>query len=325
MPDNRRMQIAVAIPCYRVTRHVLDVIDAIGPEVSAIYAVDDACPDGSGDLIQAQCRDARVRVLRHAENQGVGAAMVTAYRAALADGMQVVVKIDGDGQMDPALVPKFIRPILLGQADYTKGNRFHRPESLGAMPRSRLLGNVGLSFITKLSTGYWRTMDPTNGYTAIHELALRELALEKLDPGFFFESDMLYRLSIIRAVVRDIPMSAVYEAELSNLKVLHAIPEFFFKHLQRFFRRYFYSYLLRDFNLGSLYSLLGATLTLLGLGAGGLQWLHGLGRDGTVSNGAVAFAALALILGVQFLIAFLHQDVSNVPATPLLADWEDPG
>lgn len=318
------MRIAVAIPCYKVTQHVLGVIAAIGPEVEAIYAVDDACPEGSGRFIEQNCRDARVRVLYHPENRGVGGAVMTAYQAALADGVDIVVKIDGDGQMDPALIPKFVRPILRGRADYTKGNRFYRPESLRGMPRIRLFGNAALSFVTKLSSGYWPIMDPTNGYTAIHAAALRRLPLEKLERRYFFESDMLYRLNTIRAVVQDVPMDAVYADERSNLRVSSVLPEFMRKHVQRFFKRYVYVYLVRDFNLGSVYSLAGVLLSVLGLGFGVAQWVHSVTTGRPASSGTVMLAALPLMIGIQFLIAFLHHDVDNVPREPLSADGRDP-
>ena len=318
------MRIAVAIPCYKVTQHVLGVIAAIGPEVEAIYAVDDACPEGSGRFIEQHNRDARVRVLYHPENRGVGGAVMTAYQAALADGVDIVVKIDGDGQMDPALIPKFVRPILRGRADYTKGNRFYRPESLRGMPRIRLFGNAALSFVTKLSSGYWPIMDPTNGYTAIHAAALRRLPLEKLERRYFFESDMLYRLNTIRAVVQDVPMDAVYADEQSNLKVSRVLPEFMGKHVKRFFKRYVYVYLVRDFNLGSVYSLAGVLLSVLGLGFGVAQWVHSVTTGRPASSGTVMLAALPLMIGIQFLIAFLHHDVDNVPREPLSAALDRP-
>jgi len=173
--------IAVVIPCFRVSRHVLDVIAGIGPEVSHIYAVDDACPERTGALIEARCPDPRVRVLTHPENRGVGGAMITGYQAALAAGADIVVKIDGDGQMDPALIARFTRPIASGSADYTKGNRFHDLEDTQAMPRVRLFGNALLSLVNKVASGYWDVMDPTNGYTAIHRCALAALPLAKLD------------------------------------------------------------------------------------------------------------------------------------------------
>ena len=311
------MRIAVAIPCYKVTRHVLGVIASIGPEVEAIYPVDDACPEGSGRFIEEHNHDARVRVLYHPENRGVGGAVVTAYQAALADGMDIVVKIDGDGQMDPALIPHFVRPIKLGKADYTKGNRFYRPESLRGMPPIRLFGNAALSFINKLSTGYWPIMDPTNGYTAIHTAVLRGLPLDKLEQRYFFESDMLYRLNIVRAVVHDIPMDAVYADEQSSLKVSRVLPEFLRKHATRFFKRYVYQYLVRDFSIGSLYSILGVLLCLWAVLFGGVHWALSVASGQPASSGTVMVAALPLIIGIQFLIAFLHHDVSTVPREAL--------
>lgn len=162
--DSSTAPIAVVIPCYRVGHLVLDVIAHIGGEVGWIFVVDDKCPVNTGDIVEAECKDARVQVLRHMENEGVGGATVTGYKAAMATSAKVVVKIDGDGQMDPALIPQLARAILLGRADYMKGNRFHRISDVHGMPAVRLLGNAGLSFLTKLSSGYWQLFDPTNGF-----------------------------------------------------------------------------------------------------------------------------------------------------------------
>lgn len=317
------MRVAVAIPCYKVAQHVLSVIGAIGPEVESIYVVDDACPDGSGKFVEKNNIDPRVRVLYHLENQGVGGAVVTAYKAALIDGIDIVVKIDGDGQMNPALLPKFVRAIVRGKADYTKGNRFYRPESLRGMPPLRLLGNAGLSFVNKISTGYWSIMDPTNGYTAIHTAVLRELPLDKLERRYFFESDMLYHLNIIRAVVRDVPMDAVYADELSGLRISRVLPEFMLAHLKRFFKRYVYTYLIRDFNLGSIYSLFGTLLCVVGLMFGAAHWQLSVVTGAPATSGTVMLAALPLLVGIQLLIAFLHQDVSHVPTEPLAPELDD--
>ncbi len=149
------------------------MLDALGPEVDAIFVVDDACPEGTGELVRSRVTDPRVSVIVREHNGGVGAAVKTGWRAALADGCDVVVKIDGDGQMDPTLVRSFAQPIIDREADYTKGNRFFDPESLRTMPRMRVLGNAGLSFMSKMSSGYWHTFDPTNGYVAIGATALR--------------------------------------------------------------------------------------------------------------------------------------------------------
>ncbi len=317
------MKIAVAIPSYKVRDHVLDVIARVPPEVQRIYVVDDKCPHQSGRLVQERCDDPRVRVIFHEQNQGVGGAVRTGYQAALDEDMDIVVKVDGDGQMDPALIPHFTRAIERGQADYTKGNRFYRPESLRGMPPIRLFGNAVLSFVNKLSTGYWSIMDPTNGYTAIHTHVLRKLPLDKLEQRYFFETDMLYRLNTLRAVVHDVPMDAVYGDEQSSLQVSKVLPEFLWKHTDRFVRRYVYNYLLRDFNIGSLYSLMGVLLLLAGSLFGLAHWLLSNASGQPATSGTVMLAALPIIVGIQFIIAFLHYDVSHVPTEPLLADLHD--
>ncbi len=223
-----REQIAVVVPCYRVSRQVLGVIGRIGPECWRIYVVDDACPEGSGDLVEAKCADPRVRIIRHRRNLGVGAAVMSGYRAALDDGADIIVKIDGDGQMAPELLPGFVAPILSGHADYCKGTRFYELDQLGRMPLVRKLGNAALSFMAKLSGGYWDIFDPANGYTAIHASVARRLPFDKISERYFFETDMLFRLNTIRAVVVDIPMDASYGDETSSLKVFRVFPEFLY-------------------------------------------------------------------------------------------------
>ena len=160
--------IAVVIPCHNVRRHILGVVSAIGAEVDRIFIVDDCCPESSGQFVTENCNDARVRVIHNRTNQGVGGAVMEGYRAALAEGYEVIVKVDGDGQMDPALIPDFVNPILENAADYTKGNRFHDLGVMREMPKLRLFGNACLSLMNKISSGYWNIFDPTNGYTAIH-------------------------------------------------------------------------------------------------------------------------------------------------------------
>lgn len=310
-------RIAVVVPCYRVAGQVLGVLAAMPALISKIYCVDDACPEQTGEHISAQCQDPRVVVLRHARNGGVGAATITGYRAALADGMRIVVKIDGDGQMDPVLIPRFVRLLLAGEADYCKGNRFHRPASLSGMPPTRLFGNAVLSFLTKLSSGYWQIFDPNNGYTAIHASALRLLPLESIDHGYFFESDMLCRLNVARAVVRDIPMDAVYGDAPSSLRIHRVVALFALKHLRNFARRVLYSYYLRDFNLASIEAPLGLAALLFGMIFGGVHWWNAFRGAPYASAGTVMVAALPVIVGVQMLLSAVNYDVQNAPSTPL--------
>lgn len=309
--------IAVVIPSYKVTRHILGVIEGIGPEVARIYVIDDKCPDGSGAFVREHCRDPRVAVLEHVENQGVGGAVMTGYRAAIADGAKVIVKIDGDGQMDGSLLPNFVAPILAGEADYTKGNRFFNLERIGAMPPMRLFGNAVLSLMTKLSSGYWDLFDPTNGYTAIHADAARYLPFEKISKRYFFESDMLFRLNILGAVVSDVPMDAVYGDEVSNLKISKIVTEFFSKHVRNFGKRLFYNYYLRNMSVASIELPLGVLLAAFGGCYGVSHWIASARSGVETPAGTVMLAALPVIMGVQLILAFLAHDVASVPRNPL--------
>lgn len=250
-------KIAVVIPCYKVTPHILEVLSNIGHNVARIYVIDDHCPDHSGQLVEEKCNDPRVRVLYHRENKGVGGATMTGYRAALNDHMDIVVKVDGDGQMDPKYISTLVKPITKGQADYTKGNRFFSYEHVSGMPLMRLVGNGVLSFFSKLSSGYWDVFDPTNGFTAIHRTALALLPLDKISNGYFFESDMLFRLNGIRAVVIDVPIKAIYGDEESNLKAHKILMPFLLGHTKNFMKRIAYSYFIRDVSFASLELLLG--------------------------------------------------------------------
>ena len=301
------------------------MLDGIGPEVARIFVVDDACPDKSGELARDRSSDPRVIVLTHAANRGVGGAMVTGYEAALADGADIVVKIDGDGQMDPSLIPLFVRPLAAGDADYVKGNRFYDIAFLQGMPRLRLIGNALLSLVCKVASGYWNLMDPTNGYTAIHRAALVALPLRKLDPGYFFESDMLFRLYTIRAVVRDVPMRARYADESSSLRVSRVLMEFPGKYLQRAVKRVFYAYFLRDFNAGSLQLALGALASAAGALYGALRWWESISSGVAATSGEVMLAALPLLVGVQLLLGALNFDVQNIPRDPLSGHGEPSG
>ena len=312
--------VAVVIPCFRVKNHILIVLSRIGTEVDRVFVIDDACPEGSGQLVQEQCSDPRVTVIRHEVNQGVGAAVMTGYAAALKEGAQIMVKVDGDGQMDPALIPHFIAPILKGQADYTKGNRFYDLTRIGQMPAVRLLGNAALSFMAKLSTGYWNLFDTTNGFTAIHAKAAKRIAFEKVSPRYFFETDLLFRLNTIRAVVVDIAMDASYGSETSNLRVTHVFGEFLVKHLRNFGKRVFYSYFLRDMTAASLELVIGLCAVTFGMVFGGIHWFHSIATGMPTPLGTIMLAALPTLLGMQLLLAFIAFDVANVPRRPIHLD-----
>lgn len=311
--EDIKIKVAVVIPCYRVIDNILNVISLIGEEVSQIYVIDDKCPDFTGDYVKDNCTDSRIKILRHLENQGVGAAVLTGYYAAISDKMDIIVKIDGDGQMDPRLLPAFISPIISGEADYTKGNRFFKLEEILNMPTARLLGNAALSFMTKLSSGYWDIFDPTNGYTAIHANIAQHLPLKKISKRYFFESDMLFRLNTLKAVVIDIPMDAKYENEVSNLKIRSIINEFLFKHGRNFAKRIFYNYYLRDLSLASIELPIGVLLMFSGLSFGVSNWLESSQLGVTTPAGTVMLAALPMLIGLQLILSFLAYDITSVP------------
>lgn len=310
-------RIAVVIPAYKVKAHVLDVIRKMPPEVSRIIIVDDACPESSGDFIVENNTDSRVTVLKNAKNQGVGGAMITGYKHALETDATIVVKVDGDGQMDPEFIPYLIKPILDNRADYAKGNRFFRLESVQSMPPMRIFGNTVLSFMAKLSTGYWNIFDPTNGYTAIHTKVLAELPLDKVSKRYFFETDMLFRLNTLRAVVVDVPMRAKYLSEISNLQINQVIPEFLAKHTLNLLKRLFYNYWLRSFSIFTVELCVGLLMVAGGSIFGTTMWYKYASQNVPAPTGIIMFAALPIIVGIQFILSFLSWDAHNVPTDPI--------
>ncbi len=313
----REWQIAVVIPAYKVSQTILSVIAGVGAEVTKIYVVDDGCPEQSGIVVQKNCLDPRVEVLFNPTNAGVGGAMITGYAKALTDGVEIIVKVDGDGQHNPKFIPLLIKPIVQGRADYTKGNRFFTLDSVQSMPPIRIFGNAVLSFMAKLSTGYWDIFDPTNGYTAIHAKVLAELPLEKLSKRFFFETDMLFRLYTISAVVADVPMKAIYGDEPSNLRISKVIPEFIFNHAVNCCKRFFYCYLLRSFSVFSIELLLGSAMVITGTTLGLYEWSWYASRAIAAPLGIIMFAVLPTLIGIQFILSFLNWDSRNTPVYPL--------
>lgn len=314
---NNDVKIAVVIPCYKVTAHIRNVVSAIGPEVHQIYLIDDCCPEQSGDYAFHHINDPRLQVLKNSINLGVGGAVMKGYQQALLDGATIIVKVDGDGQMNPKFIPQLIQPILDNVADYTKGNRFYNLETLTSMPNIRLFGNAVLSFFTKLSSGYWDIFDPTNGYTAIHANVASHLPFDKISKRYFFESDMLFRLNTLRAVVFDVPLDATYGDEISNLKVHQVIGEFLIKNTKNFFKRIFYNYYLRNMSIASIELPIGLGLFLFGTIFGGVEWLHHARQHIAAPTGTIMLATLPTLMGLQLILAFLNYDISSICKDPL--------
>ncbi|MGS1016179.1 glycosyltransferase family 2 protein [Allosphingosinicella humi] len=312
------LRTAAVIPCYRVAATIEEVVAGIGEEVWRIYCVDDASPDATAEIIAAIAeRDPRVCLIRRATNGGVGAAVLDGMRAALADHATVIVKVDGDGQMNPAFIPDFVGPIYAGEADYVKGNRFFLLEQVAQMPALRLVGNAGLSFFAKLSTGYWDLFDPTNGYVAIHADVARLLPFERLHSRYFFESDMLFRLATLRARVIELPLETVYRDEQSHLSELQCLLVFPLLHSRNFAKRLFYNYMLRNFSAASLSLLAGVASLAAGTLYGAIHWIHTFRTGTPATAGTVMLSALLLLVGMQLLLSFLAQDVALTPKTAI--------
>lgn len=308
----RGHKIFVVIPAYRVCAQIKSVIRSLPAFVDQIIVVDDACPENSHETV-SRMKNHRVILHKHRQNLGVGGAVKSGYRVALDKGAHIVVKVDGDGQMDSSYMRDLIEPILAGRADYTKGNRFFDFRALKQMPFIRLFGNSGLSFLLKVCSGYWHIFDPTNGYTAIHRNALEPLLQEKLANRYFFESDILIKLGILGAVVEDVRIPALYAEETSSLSIMRVLFGFPPRLLVGFMRRIFFRYYLYDFNMGSVYGILGMPLFLFGIVFGAIRWKLSI-IDG-VDNppGTIMLAALPIILGMQLLLQAIQIDMTNIP------------
>jgi len=303
-------KITVVIPAYKVAAHIVEVVRAIGKQISEIIIVDDKCPQNSGLLVMKKCKDKRIKVLFNSENLGVGGSMLVGYKEALKSHPTFVVKIDGDGQMAPNLIPIFIRELQETGADYAKGNRFSDPESLRLMPNIRILGNLVLSFFAKFSTGYWNIFDPNNGFTVIKGEMLKRIPLDKISDGYFFESDMLFRLNLIGAHVVDVPMTAIYGTEESNLKLTKTFLEFPAKHFKNLLKRITYNYFLRDFNLASIELVLGLNFLFFGTLVGASSFIQAVRTETSMSVGILVLVSILIISGLQLILSFFAFDMS---------------
>ena len=313
-----RYCIAAVIPCYRVEREIQAVLETVPSFVKHIIVVDDASPDSTADLVQASAKnDPRIVLIRHSSNQGVGGAMVTGYRKALEIGAHIAVKIDGDGQMDMNHLPALLLPLMDGQADYTKGNRFRDFNSLQKMPWLRRIGNMGLTFLAKAATGYWNLFDPTNGFSAIRSEALSQLPLDKLDRTYYFETSMLANLYLLGAVIKDVPMPARYRGEVSNLSVSRILFEFPPKLVVTLIRRMIFKNFIYDFSMGSIYLLISIPLLIFSLVFGISRWIHYSRLNVPAPTGTVMLPTLAMILGIQLLLSAIEIDLRSVPREPL--------
>lgn len=300
----------VILPAYNEGRHLATVVGRIPAWVSGIIIVDDASTDDTLSIARS-LTDARIRVEHHDKNRGVGGAMVTGFRAALDDGFDVAIKMDADDQMDPRELPALVRPIELGMAEYVKGNRFRRTGRPSSMPRRRWFGNVVMSFLTKVASGYWHVFDPQCGFIAITAPTLCRLKLDGIARDYFFENDMLIRLNVIDARVVDVDTSSLYGGETSHLSIGRVgwtfPPRLFRGFLWRVVRRHF----MNDFGLIGLLAIVGTLFTLFGALFGLYHWFQSGNSGIPATTGTVMIAVVPLILGIQMLLQALSLEVQS--------------
>jgi glycosyltransferase involved in cell wall biosynthesis len=317
-----RHRIGVVIPAFRVAKHIEKVVRGVPSFVGSIIVVVDASPDDTYERV-AKLDDSRVTLLRHDSNQGVGGAMQTGFAEAVRQKLDIAVKMDGDDQMDPGYLPQLVEPLIRGQADLTKGNRYAVLSALKAMPAVRILGNAGLTFLVKLASGYWSLFDPANGYIAVRTHVLERIDLGKLPKRYFFESGFLIQLGILRAVVLDVPIPARYGDEKSSLSIPRTLFGFPPKLLYGLMRRLFWRYFVYDFTALSLYLLLGFPALFGGVIYGFDVWLDVQRTHVDATAGQVMLSAMPIILGVQLVLQSIALDIAAVPRTPLSPPLED--
>jgi len=308
----RDTRVHVVIPAYNVAAHLVGVLRGIPSFVDAVTVVDDGSTDGTAEAAKS-VGDPRVTVLQSPANEGVGGAMARGFQCALAQGEGIIVKMDGDGQMDPADLPRLLEPIADGRCDYAKGNRFLRSRELDIMPRARLAGNFVLTFLTKLASGYWNVFDPQNGYLAITSGTLRLLDLDRLSRRYFFENDMLINLNIFDVRVRDVAMPSRYGAERSSMRLGLILCSFPFHLFRGYWHRFYRKHVLRDFSPVALFMLTGLPLLAWGTGFGvytwGQSWLH----NQFASTGTVMLSVLPFLVGFELVLQALVLEIRDTP------------
>lgn len=307
-----RPSVVAVIPAYRVAPFVAGVVSRMPAIVDAIVVVDDASPDDLAAAL-AHVADPRLVVIRHDVNQGVGGAMKTGFRRALELGATVVVKVDGDGQMHPELIPRFVEPILAGTADFTKGNRFDDLTTIRRMPFVRRAGNLALSFLVKMASGYWHLFDPCNGYVALRGEVLRAMPIERLADRYFFEISLMCEAYFAKAVLLDVPMQPVYAGETSSLSPMRSAVSFAPQLVKRVLYRMFMSYFMRDFTVVSILLVGGAPLMAFGVLWSVFWWMHSYQTQIPTTTGTVMIGMLPIVLGFQLLLQALVLDVGNEP------------
>jgi glycosyltransferase involved in cell wall biosynthesis len=304
--------VAVVVPAYDEEALLPATLAGIPGFVDRIYVVDDASRDATAARArEAAAADQRIDLIVHERNRGVGAAIVSGYKRALAEGMEVVCVMAADNQMDPADLHRLVEPVARGEVEYAKADRLRSGEAWRVMPRARYLGNATLSLLTKIASGYWHVADSQSGYTAISRQALEQLDLDRLYPRYGFPNDMLVRLNVIEARVRDVPSRPVYGVgERSGIRYARVVPAISRLLVRAFFWRLWQKYVIRDFHPLVFFYVSGLALFLLGLGLGIAEIvLRALGN--AIPAATIVLVALLLMFGSQLVLFAMWLDMER--------------
>lgn len=313
-------RVAAVVPAYKEELMIGRVIETMPDYVDHIIIIDDCSPDDTSGAVE-RLQDARVTLIRHEVNQGVGGAIITGHKAGLELGTDVHVIMAGDAQMDPEYLPALLDRVTDDGYGFSKANRFYSPESFDGMPRYRVFGNITLSFMTKLASGYWNLFDPQNGYTAVRSEVLRRLPLDRVAKRYSFENDLLMHLNILQVPAIDVPIPAVYGDEVSSIKLRNVVPELINRLTVGFWTRVWYRYVLWSFSPIALLLFLGLALFLFGI-AVSIWMVFQIAASVIATAATVMLAALPLMIGTQMLISALQLDIQATPSTPTYAPFE---
>ena len=305
----RDLNVAVVVPAHNEERLISRVIETMPDLVDRIIIVDDASTDRTSENARL-AGDDRVDVITLDRNLGVGGAIMSGHRRVLDGESDVAVIMAGDAQMDPAYLPNLLDPIADGIALFTKANRFYGPGTFEGMPKTRILGNVALSFLTKMASGYWNLFDPQNGYTAIHRRALERLPLDRIAQRYDFENDLLIQLNILRVPARDVPVPAVYGDEVSGMRLMHVGPRIALRLWRGFWHRMWWKYVLQSFSAVALMFFSGLFALAIGAAVGVFVLVNTLGPP-VASPGTVLLSVAPTLTGIHLLIMAMWLDIQE--------------
>ena len=302
--------LGVVVPCYMGGDITLKFIQDVLPFVNKLVLVDDKCPLKTGEKLLKRDFKNKVHVIFNSKNIGVGGSTKKGFSWLLKQDCDIILKMDADYQMYPQDIPKMCGPIIRKECDATKGNRFTNIEKLIKMPKIRLIGNTFLSYLCKLSTGYWEIFDPTNGFLAFNSNAVREIDWDKTDNRFFFETDVLFRCSLKNLIIKNVSIDANYSNNYSSLKPLNEIYPFLIKNIKLLFKRIIYQYYLLDFNVGSIELLLSILFGLSSFLFGITLLIKTQITNEYTSAGNSSLFTILSILSIQFFLSFIYYDCS---------------